>query len=104
PEVRVGICLERTPAMIVALFAVLAAGGAYVPLDPAYPRDRLAFIAGDSGMTVLLTQATLRDRVPRVPEDGLRVIVIEEAEAAAAPPLPGALGTFGTFGTPWPPA
>jgi amino acid adenylation domain-containing protein/non-ribosomal peptide synthase protein (TIGR01720 family) len=90
PEVRVGICLERTPAMIVALLAVLAAGGAYVPLDPAYPRDRLAFTAADSGMTVLLTQAALRGRVP---EDGLRVIVIEEAEAAAAaPPLRGALG------------
>ncbi len=83
PEVRVGICLERTPAMIVALLAVLAAGGAYVPLDPAYPRDRLSFTAADSGMTVLVTQAALRGRVP---EEGLRVIVIEEAEAAAAAP------------------
>ncbi len=89
PEVRVGICLERTPAMIVALLAVLAAGGAYVPLDPAYPRDRLSFTAADSGMTVLVTQAALRGRVP---EEGLRVIVIEEAAAAAAAPSTLAAG------------
>ncbi len=95
PEVRVGICLERTPAMIVALLAVLAAGGAYVPLDPAYPRDRLAFTAADSGMTVLLTQASLRGRVP---EDGLQVIVIEEAAATTAAPAPPRRGARGALG------
>jgi amino acid adenylation domain-containing protein len=59
PESRVGICLERSPEMVVAALGVLAAGGAYVPLDPAYPQDRLAFMAGDAGLaTVVASQAT----------------------------------------------
>ena len=42
PDVRVGVCLERSIEMVVALLAVLKAGGAYVPLDPGYPAERLA--------------------------------------------------------------
>ncbi|HEX2077233.1 MAG TPA: condensation domain-containing protein, partial [Longimicrobium sp.] len=48
PEVRVGICLERSLEMVVGILAVLKAGGAYVPLDPGYPAERLAFILADS--------------------------------------------------------
>jgi len=62
-EVKVGVCLERGPEMIVALLGVLKAGGAYVPLDPAYPDDRLGYVAQDSGMKVLLTLSSLRGRV-----------------------------------------
>ncbi len=47
PEVLVGLCMERSPDLIVAIMAVLKAGGAYVPLDPAYPPERLAFMVGD---------------------------------------------------------
>ncbi|MEA2691914.1 MAG: hypothetical protein QOJ16_1301, partial [Acidobacteriota bacterium] len=64
PERRVAVCLERTAALPVALLAVLAAGGAYVPLDPTYPRERLGLMLGDSGATVLLTQAGLAERLP----------------------------------------
>ncbi|HYO12430.1 MAG TPA: AMP-binding protein, partial [Thermoanaerobaculia bacterium] len=46
-EVRVGVCLERSPEMVVSLLAVLKAGGAYLPLDPAYPAERLAFMLQD---------------------------------------------------------
>jgi non-ribosomal peptide synthetase component F len=42
--VLVGICLERSPEMVVALLAVLKAGGAYVPLDPGFPAERIRFI------------------------------------------------------------
>jgi amino acid adenylation domain-containing protein/thioester reductase-like protein len=59
PEVRVGICLERSPEMIVGLLGVLKAGGAYVPLDPAYPRQRLSFMVEDAQVSVLLTQYRL---------------------------------------------
>ncbi|MEK6283280.1 MAG: amino acid adenylation domain-containing protein, partial [Acidobacteriota bacterium] len=59
PEVRVGICLERSLEMIVSLLAVLKAGGAYVPLDPAYPRERLSFMLADSSVSLLLTQQSL---------------------------------------------
>ena len=64
PEVVVGLCVERSPAMIVALIAILKAGGAYLPLDPDYPRERLSFMLADAGAPVLVTQSTLLDRLP----------------------------------------
>ncbi|ACB52421.1 peptide synthetase [Crocosphaera subtropica ATCC 51142] len=54
PEVKVGICVERSPQMVIGLLAVLKAGGAYIPLDPAYPQDRIDFIIKDSQISVLL--------------------------------------------------
>jgi amino acid adenylation domain-containing protein len=62
PDARVGVCLERSPAMVAALLAALKAGGAYVPLDPEYPDERLAFMLADAGARVLLTSAELRGR------------------------------------------
>jgi amino acid adenylation domain-containing protein len=64
PEVLVGILLERSLDMLVALLGVLKAGGAYLPLDPASPPDRLAFIVADSAAPVLVTQSSLIDKVP----------------------------------------
>ncbi|HEX6747845.1 MAG TPA: non-ribosomal peptide synthase/polyketide synthase [Longimicrobium sp.] len=64
PEVRVGLCVERTPEMVVAVLAVLKAGGAYVPLDPEYPADRLAFMLQDAAVPVLLTHSSLEQRLP----------------------------------------
>jgi len=61
PEVRVGICVNRSVEMLVGLLGVLKAGGCYVPLDPAYPKERIAFMLEDSQASVLLTQRTLRD-------------------------------------------
>lgn len=58
PEVLVGICLERSLAMVVGLLAILKAGGAYVPLDPAYPEERLASMLDDAQVPVLLTNST----------------------------------------------
>ncbi|MBV9775389.1 MAG: amino acid adenylation domain-containing protein, partial [Gemmatimonadetes bacterium] len=64
PEVRVGICVERTPELAVAILGVLKAGGAYVPLDATYPPERLGYLLRDSGAALLLTQGALRERVP----------------------------------------
>ena len=64
PDVRVGICMERSPELLVALLGVLKAGGAYVPLDPAYPQERLAYMLEDSGASILLTQSTLLSNLP----------------------------------------
>ena len=61
PDTLVGVCLERSLNVVVALLGVLKAGGAYVPLDPSYPADRLQFIAEDSGLSILLTQESLRE-------------------------------------------
>jgi amino acid adenylation domain-containing protein/non-ribosomal peptide synthase protein (TIGR01720 family) len=64
PEVLVGICIERSPLMVVGLLGILKAGGAYVPLDPAYPAERLAYMLSDSQVKVLLTQQKLADTLP----------------------------------------
>jgi amino acid adenylation domain-containing protein len=61
PDVRVGICIERSLEMVVGLLGVLKAGGAYVPLDPEYPRERLVFMLEDSHAAVLLTQKRLQE-------------------------------------------
>jgi amino acid adenylation domain-containing protein len=66
PEVLVGLCIARSPAMVVGLLAVLKAGGGYVPLDPAYPTERLAFMVDDARTSVLLTQADLLARLPGI--------------------------------------
>jgi amino acid adenylation domain-containing protein len=63
-ELRVGICLERSPQMLVALLGVLKAGGAYVPLDPSYPLPRLEWILEDAAAPVLLTQRSLTGLFP----------------------------------------
>ncbi|WP_418121736.1 non-ribosomal peptide synthase/polyketide synthase [Variovorax sp. 160MFSha2.1] len=64
PESRVGLAVERSIETVVALLGVLKAGGAYVPLDPGYPAERLEFMAADSGICMLLTQAHVRGRLP----------------------------------------
>lgn len=64
PEVRVGLCLERSLELVVGLLGVLKAGGAYVPLDPTYPNERLAFMAQDAQLSVLLTQQRLLFDLP----------------------------------------
>ncbi|PBP94385.1 non-ribosomal peptide synthetase, partial [Pseudomonas congelans] len=64
PDVLVGICVERSLELVIALLAIIKAGGAYVPLDPDYPEDRLAYMMQDSGIGLLLTQTVLLQRLP----------------------------------------
>jgi amino acid adenylation domain-containing protein len=64
PEVKVGVCLERSAEMVTAILAVLKAGGAYVPLDPSYPPERLAFMVNNAGLTVLITEVPLLKILP----------------------------------------
>lgn len=59
PETRVGLCIERSLDMLVALFGILKAGGAYVPIDPTYPAERIAFILADAQVSLVLTQSSL---------------------------------------------
>ncbi len=59
PESRVGVLMERTPEMVVALLGILKAGGAYLPLDPAYPAERLAYILQDAAASILITDEEL---------------------------------------------
>jgi amino acid adenylation domain-containing protein len=66
PETLVGVCVERSLDMVIAVLGILKAGGAYLPLDPAYPAERLAFMIEDSGVPVLITQEALENRIPSV--------------------------------------
>ena len=81
PGERVGVCLERSPELIIALLGVLKAGGAYLPLDPDYPPDRLAFLLADSQPALLLTQASL---APRLPEHMGLTICLEQEQTGIA--------------------
>jgi microcystin synthetase protein McyA len=63
PEVRVGICMERSFEMVIAVMGVLKAGGAYVPVDPTYPVERQAFTLADAEAPVMLTQERLREEM-----------------------------------------
>ncbi|MFA9562910.1 MAG: amino acid adenylation domain-containing protein, partial [Nitrospirota bacterium] len=63
PEVRVGLCLNRSIEMIVAVLGIFKAGGAYVPMDPNYPQERLAFMAKDADLRVILTQEKFQERL-----------------------------------------
>ncbi|UUX48467.1 amino acid adenylation domain-containing protein [Nisaea acidiphila] len=63
-DVRVGVALERSVDLVVALLAVMKAGGAYVPLDPELPADRLAFMIGDAAAPVVVTRTGLLDSLP----------------------------------------
>jgi amino acid adenylation domain-containing protein len=64
PEDRVGLCVERSLDMVVAMLAILKADGAYVPLDPSFPKERLAVMLGDAQPVMLLTQKGLVERLP----------------------------------------
>ena len=60
PEVPVGLCVDRGPTMVIALFGILKAGGAYVPLDPKLPDDRLSLILADVRPRIVLTEQNLQ--------------------------------------------
>ncbi|HIK04811.1 MAG TPA: amino acid adenylation domain-containing protein [Trichormus sp. M33_DOE_039] len=68
PGDAVGICLERSLEMVIALLGILKAGGAYLPLDPQYPLERLSWMLTDAQPPLLLTQKHLVAKLPTVAE------------------------------------
>ncbi|MET8910621.1 amino acid adenylation domain-containing protein [Micromonospora sp. NPDC004551] len=101
---RVGVCLPRTPELVVALLAVLRAGAAYVPLDPAYPPARVAFMTADSGVRLVLTRADLAGRFPGTAVAVDRLDPAGDATDPAVPATPTDLAyviyTSGSTGRP----
>ncbi|HEX2569781.1 MAG TPA: non-ribosomal peptide synthase/polyketide synthase [Polyangia bacterium] len=94
PERLVGLCLDRSPDLVVSLLAVLKAGGAYLPLDPAYPAERLAFMIEDARPALLVTERRLLESLP--PGAGARIALDEHRDtvgrhdATAPAPVHGA--------------
>ncbi len=64
PDMLVGICVERSPLMLVGLLGILKAGGAYVPIDAKLPSSRIAFMLGDSQVSILITQEKILSQLP----------------------------------------
>src|SRR6266700_6191016 len=65
PEVVVGLCMPRSPEMVVGALGILKAGGAYLPLDPTYPAARLTFFLDDGQVPVVVAGQRIKERVPK---------------------------------------
>ena len=63
PDVVVGICVERSPLMVVAALSILKAGGAYLPIDPTYPQDRINFIVSEARPRLVLSHSAIVQRL-----------------------------------------
>ncbi len=81
PGLMVGVCLPRSPEMVVAVLAVLKAGGGYVPLSGKLPRERLRFMIEDAGVRVLLSRT---GHGPDGLGEGMRRVLVDRERAAIA--------------------
>ncbi|MEO3827710.1 amino acid adenylation domain-containing protein [Actinomadura sp. B10D3] len=86
PESLVGVCLERGPELIPTLLGVLKSGAGYVPLDPVNPAERLAHVAADAGVAVIVTRPELLDLVGEVHGGTTVVVGRDEADAPDGDP------------------
>ncbi|MEZ5920172.1 MAG: amino acid adenylation domain-containing protein [Parvularculaceae bacterium] len=86
----VGVCLERSPEMVVALLAVLKAGGAYLPIDPAYPAARRLYMLEDAGARLVICRRALAGMLPAAVT---AVCLDEDLPEPAAPPDPDCKAT-----------
>src|SRR5215472_12655612 len=85
PEVLVGLCLERSPALGMASLGILKAGGAYLSLDSSYPDERIAFMMSDSRARILVTQASLMSRLGQMAE--LTIVIDDDGGLDSEPPI-----------------
>lgn len=88
PETRVGLCLDRSPALLVALLGILKAGGAYVPVDPDYPTQRIAAMLDGTSCAVMISREALIANLPDAHSaQPVRLILLDrDAETLAAQP------------------
>src|SRR5262249_54847195 len=77
-ESVVGVCLERSLELVIALLGILKAGGAYLPLDPGYPAERLHYMMADARLAVLLTHSSVAASLTIPP--GLRCVLLDQED------------------------
>ncbi len=87
PDTLVGVYLERSPELIIAILGILKAGGAYVPIDPSYPDERVVFILQDTKCPVVVTHSDLTHQLPEFKSNEFRgsLVLIDEI----SPLVPG---------------
>jgi amino acid adenylation domain-containing protein len=83
PGTLIGVCIDRSLEMVVALLGILKAGGAYIPLDPAYPQERLAFMLEDARAPIVLTQGRLLENLSKYYKGHLLCVNDTEQEVTA---------------------
>ncbi|MEV6976426.1 amino acid adenylation domain-containing protein [Kitasatospora sp. NPDC093806] len=88
PETVVGLCVARDADLAVGILGILKAGGGYLPLDPEHPRERLAFVAADAGVTLAVVSPGLGDKVPAAVGAHVRLDDPALAAEPAADPAP----------------
>ena len=85
PETRVGVCMERSAELVVAVCGILKAGGAYVPLEPTLPKERLIFLINNAGISLVVIQETL---LHALPQTELQVVCLKrDSEQIAEQPV-----------------
>ena len=81
-EVLVGLCLDRSLDMVIAMLGILKAGGAYVPLDPAYPQERLAYMVQDAQLSFVVTQKSIAtEQFAKSPQSLILVCLEDDGES-----------------------
>ncbi|XLS29453.1 non-ribosomal peptide synthase/polyketide synthase [Flavobacteriaceae bacterium M23B6Z8] len=80
PYNRVGICMERSPEMIVAILAAFKAGIAYVPIDPEYPHERIKYIIEDAGLKSVFVNSSVKYVFENILIDSIEEVVLGEME------------------------
>jgi amino acid adenylation domain-containing protein len=88
PEVLVGVLMERSLEMVVALMGILKSGGAYLPLDPSYPQERLRYMLADAGLRFVICHQAVEAMLPALlPDSSINVLTLdtEWARVAAQP-------------------
>ena len=99
-EKIVGVCLDRSPELIVGILAILKAGGAFLPIDPTLPPERINFMLDDSDANLLLTKAELPDKVNLKVLQRLTSPPLLAGEGSKKSPFPTGEGDLGGEGMP----
>ena len=86
-EARVGVYLERSPQLIIALLGILKVGATYVPLDPTYPTERINYAQADAQITFLLTETSLINNISQVISPVALPIVSPEVSSIVSPTI-----------------
>src|SRR6185295_17859294 len=87
-EVLVGVLMERSLEMVVALMGILKSGGAYLPLDPSYPQERLRYMIDDAGLRFIVSHRAVEAMLPALTSDSSIKVLSLDAEWATVAAQP----------------